>query len=364
MKIRHALPRIFSFWLLSAVVVVATSSLSVQAQLKETVVTYSRDLTSAMSPRRVIVTRTEQDGRTTERTIVEGPSINGGYAPLMETEQQTIQSGPGAVTVMTRQYSRDDQGKRQLLTITEERRSTAATGQETILRTTSSADVNGHLQVVQREEQETAPTGDDNCQTTSTISLQTANGFQPVVHSQRVEQRKGDVAKQQTTVLVPDGNGNFVTLSRIEGATTKTASGQVKDERIYRENGLVGHLTLVQRDVATESTDAHGSHSIAQTYSVFAPGAALETESLFLIQQVSSSQQTALDGSSRTKQQLQMIKPADPSSGLQLVTSTSGTSQTADNGQTKRQLVVHSSDGNGAFRVVWVTNSREVRPIP
>ena len=273
MNTRDVLLSISSFWLLLVVFTVMTYSLSLQAQIKETVVTDSRDLTGAASPRRVIVTRTEQDGRTIETRVIEGPSINGGYALLSETEQQTIQLNPNAITVVTRQYSRDANGNRQLLGVTEEQRSTAATGQETILRTTSSADLNGRLQVDQRELQETVPTSDGTWQTTSTISRQTANGFQPVLRSQQVEQRKGDVAERRTTVLVPDGNGNFVLLSRTESTTMKTASGQAKDERIYGENGHFGRMTLLQRDVTTESTNPRESHSTTQTYSVFVPGA-------------------------------------------------------------------------------------------
>jgi hypothetical protein len=363
MKTRDFLLRISSFRLLLVVVMIVIYSLSVRAQIKEAVVTDSRDLTGTTSPRRVIVTRTEEDGRTIETSVIEGPSINGGYAPLGETEQQTIRLNPNAMTVVTRQYSRDADGNRQLLGVTEEQRSTAATGQETILRTTSSVDLNGHLQVDQRELRETVPTGEDTWQTTSTISQQTANGFQPVLRSRQIEQREGDVAGRCTTVLVPDGNGNFVPLSRTESTTTNTASGQAKDERIYGENGLFGHMTLLQRDVTTESTTPRESHSTAQTYSVFVPGAFSQPESLVLIQQVSSSLQSAPDGSSETKQQLQTISSGNPSSGLQLVTSASGNSQIS-NGQTMRQIVVRSSDGNGTFRVKWITNSYEAGPTP
>ena len=129
MKSRDVLLRISPFWLLLAVMIVAYS-LSVQAQLKETTITDTRDLTGAVSPRRVIVTRTEQDGRTIETRIVEGPSINGGYAPLIETEQQTIQLNSNTATVVTSQYSRDANGNRQLLGVIEEQRSTATDGRK------------------------------------------------------------------------------------------------------------------------------------------------------------------------------------------------------------------------------------------
>ena len=358
MKSRCVLPRISPFRLLPVVMIVACS-FSVQAQLQETTIADTRDVTGAVSPRRVIVTRTEQDGRTIETRTVEGPSINGGYAPLIETEQQTIRLNPNAVTVVTRQYSRDANGNRQLLGVAEEQRSTAADGRETVVRTSSTADVNGRLQVDQREVRETVPAGDGARQTTSTISRQTANGFQPVLRSQQIEQRKGDVTEQQTIALVPDGNGNFVPLSRTESTTTKTASGQTKDERIYRENGLANHLTLVQRDVTAESRDAQGGQRVAQTYSVFVPGASPNPGSLVLVQQVSSSRQKA-----QAKQQIEMINWGNPSSGLQLANSAIQASQPAGSRETKGQAVVRCPDGSGALRVVWVTNSREIRLIP
>jgi hypothetical protein len=350
-----------SFRLLG-IVMIMTCSLSTQAQVNEINTTDLHDLTGAMSPVRVIVARTQQDGRRIETRTIETPSINGGYATLIETEQQTIQLSPNAATVVKRQYSRDVNGNRQLLEVTEEQRSTAAGGRETVVRTTSSTDVNGRLQVVQRDVRETAPTSEDTRQTTTTVSRLTANGFQPVQRSQQIEQRKGDVAEQQTTVLAPDGNGNFVPISRTESTTTKTASGQTKDERSYGDTGL-SHMIVVQRDVSSESKDAEGTHSTTQTYSAFVSGASPDPGGLVLVQQVTTSRQPAPDGSSQSKQQIQAISLGNPASGLQLATSITEVSQPASNGQTKRQIV-RSSDGNGAFPVVRVTYSHEIRIIP
>jgi len=361
MRSRVVLRMTSSFWLLG-IVIVMSYPLSIQAQVKEITTTDSRDLTGVTSPRRVVVTRTGQDGRMIETRAIEEPSINGGYATLIETEQLTIQLNPNATTLVKRQYSRDGNGNRRLLEVTEEQRSTAAGGGETVVRTTSRADVNNRLQVVQHEVQETVPTSDDTRQTTSTVSRQTANGFQPVQRSQQIEQRKGDVAKQQTTVLVLDGNGNFVPISRTESTTTKTASGQTKDERTYRDTGL-GNMTVVQRDVATEFKDAQGTHGITQTYSAFVPGASPDPGSLVLVQQVSTSRQTAPDGSSQSEQQIQAISLGNPASGLRLATLIAEVSQPASNGRMQRQIV-RSSDGNGAFPVVRVTDSHQTRIVP
>ncbi len=364
MKIGNILLRTSSLCLPLAMVVILAYPVSIRAQSTETSTINSIDPTGNTSPTRTIVTRSEQYGRTVERRRIEGPSINGGYALIIETEQQTIRVNPNTVTVVTRQYSPDSNGNPQLVQVTEEQRSTNAGGGETVVRTTSSsADLDGHLQVIQREVQETVPTGADTKQTTSTLFQQTGNVLQPVQRSQQVEQRKGNVTERQTNVLTSDGNGNFVPLSRTESTAAKTASGETKDERVFWQND-VGNMTLIQRDVTSESKDAQGTHGTAQTYSAFVPGASPDPGSLVLVRQVNSSQQTAPDGSSRLKEQIQAIDLGNPSSGLQTAVSVTGISQPGANGQTERQVVVRSSDGNGGFGKVLVTDSHETRVIP
>jgi hypothetical protein len=361
MNIRNALLRTSSLWLPVALVAMVACSVFLQAQTSET--TSSSDQNSAINPSRVTVQKTEQNGRTIETQVVEGPSVNGGYAPLVETEQETTQLNPNTTTVVTRHYVRDANGKRQLVNVTEERRSTAGGGRETVERTTSNADANGGLQVIQREVQETVPTGNDASQTTSTTFRQTGNGFQPVQRSQMTEQRKGDVTEQQTTTLATDGNGNFVPVSRAESTIKKTASGQTKDQRIYKDTG-VGKESMVQREVTTETKDAQGTHSTTQTYSAFVPGATPDPGHLVLNQEVSGSQQTAPDGTVQSTQHTNAINLGNPSAGLQPATSVTSLSQPAGKGEKKTQTTVRGSDGNGGFGAVRVTDSHETKVVP
>lgn len=123
-------------------------------------------------------------------------------------------------------------------------------------------------------------------------------------------------------------------------------------------------MTMIQRNITTESQDAQGTHSAEQTYSAFVPGAAPDPGSLTLVRQVNSSQQTAPDGSSQSERQIQTIDVGNPASGLEPAVSVTGVSQPQGNGQTKSQAVVRSSDGNGGFRDVLVTDSHETRVVP
>jgi hypothetical protein len=350
--------------LLLAIVVIVARPVSVRAQSSETVTTNSIDPTGNTSPTRTIMTRSERDGRTVETRRVEGLSPNGGYALIVETEQQTTQVNPNTVTVVTRQYSPDSNGNPQLAVVTEEQRSKSGDGRETVVRTTSSsADLNGNLQVIRREVQETVPISADTTQTTSTVFQRTGDALQPIQRSQQTEQRKGDVTNQQTTVHASDGNGNFVPAYRTESTTTKTTVGEIKDERVYWQND-VGKMTLIQRNVATESKDAQGTQGTTQTYSAFVPGASPDPGTLVLVQQVNSSQQTGPDGSSQSKQQVQQIDLGNPSSGLQPVVSVTAVSEPVANGQSGRKVVVRSANGNGGFGTVLVTDSHETRVVP
>ncbi len=356
MRTRVRVPMVSSLWLLSIVV---TCALCMQAQVRQVTTTESRDFTYAGSPpTRVVVTQSKQDGRTVETRVVQEPSSTSGYATLsgwdtlIETEEETTRPDPNTTTVVQRRYSRDVNGNRRLVGVTQEQRTTAGSGRETVVRTTSRADTNERLQVIEREVQQTLPTSDDTRQTSSTITRYGADGSPFVQRSQQSEQRKGDVVEQQTTIFAPDGNGNFVPVSRTESTTTKTASGQKKDERIYRDTGL-GKMTVVQREVGSESKDALGAHSVTQKYSAFSsdPGG-----DPVLIEQASTSRQTASDGSSQSKQQIERIDFGNPTLGLQLATSITETSQPTRNGETKHQIV-RRADGNGALPVVRTTDT-------
>jgi hypothetical protein len=346
-----------SLWLLG-IVITMTCGQSIQAQVKESTTTESRDFSYATS-RRAIVTRTEQDGRTIETSTIQEPSSTSGYttlsgwATLIETEQQATKVNPNTTTVVKRRYARDVNGNRRLLGVTVEQQNTTADGRETVVRTASNTDVNDRLQVVEREVRETVPSSDDTRQTTISVTRYGADDYPFEQRSRRIEQRRGNVTEQQTTVSEPDGNGNFVPIFRTESTTTKTAWGQKKDERVYRDTGL-GKMTVVRRDVSSESKDAQGTHSVTQTYS------ALSSEpagSPVLIQQVSTSQQRAPDGSSQSKQQIESIDFGKPASGLQLANSITETVQPTSDGETKHQIV-RSADGNGGFPIVRSTNTR------
>ena len=321
----------------------------IQAQVKEIATIESRDLTGVTTPSRVVVAQTQSHGHSTE-TRTESP-LAGGFETWTETERETDQANPNATTVIQRQYVRNIAGKRVLLAVVEEQRTTAADGRETVVRTTSSADVIQsqyiipRLQVVQREVEEIATISDDSHQTTSVVFRQTGNGLQPVESSQSVTLREGTVSEERTTILRPDGGGNFMPIGRTESTTTKTESGYTKEERIFHDLGS-GKMSVIQRDVTTESTAGHEIHRSTLTYSAFVPGKYLAPGIVELVQQVRSSRRRSPDGSAESRVDITRPDHLDPAKGMQLATSVRSILRPLPDGTSEPETFTHTAPSN------------------
>jgi hypothetical protein len=310
------------------------------------------------------VTRTQSDGHSIE-TRTETP-LAGGYETWTESERETDQANPNAATVIQRQYVRDIAGKRVLLAVVEEQRTTAANGRETVVRTTSSADViqsqyiSPRLQVVQREVQETVTTGDNSHETTNVVFRQTGDGFQPVERSQTVARREGNVTEERTTMLRPDGSGNFVPIGRTESTTTKTESGHTKEERTFQDLGS-GKMSVIQRDVTTESTAGHEIHGSTLTYSAFVPGKYLAPGIVELVQQVRSSRRRSPDGSAESRVEITRPDHLNPAKGMQLATSVRSISRRLPDASSEPEIF---ADTAPSIQVTPISDANAASQLP
>ena len=92
---------------------------------------------------------------------------NGRYQPDSETEKETVRVNDTTTRTVVRTYRWDANGQRKLAQVTEEEARTSASGDAQAVRTTSSSDVNGNLQVVQtrgrgHEKDKPGRAGDEN----------------------------------------------------------------------------------------------------------------------------------------------------------------------------------------------------------
>lgn len=140
---------------------------------------------------RVKQTRVEAEGRTIETQVVEEPSINGGYALVTEIEKETVQVRPGTIRVVERLYARDQDGRRQLSRVSEVE-TTTVPGRSKTLRTNYESDVNGHLQAMERETEESIPLNASTDQIVSTTFRLSGGTYVPIHRTVKVETRKKD----------------------------------------------------------------------------------------------------------------------------------------------------------------------------
>ncbi len=347
-----------SLWIGCAVLLFFSCSIA-HAQRTETTIRESHDPAGTIGPARVTVVHSEREGGSFETSSLEIPSINGGFEKWVETEQEVSYPAPGITKTLTRRFGLDGNGRRSLVGVTEEQRSVAPGGRETLVRTESSTDLNGRLQLVEREVEETTWEGENARRTTSELFQQTPNGVQKVRRSEASEHRKGDVTRREVTVLAPDGEGRFVPVSRKESTTTETAAGQVKDERSFGDLGA-GPLRFIQREVSRESRDGAGSRTVVETQSAFSSGVVLEPGRLIPVQTVSTSSQTAADG--RSSLERQVVSLSKTGYGSVVTLSVKGTPGSGNSQGTRQTLRV--ADGNGGFAVVQVTGSQNTITVP
>ena len=102
-----------------------------------------------------------------QRTEVLGP--DGAYRPESDTETEAIQVDASTTRTVVRTYKWDANGQRRLLELTEQETKGSASGNAQAVRTTSNVDVNGNLQLVQREVADTKKTSSDAQETRTMV---------------------------------------------------------------------------------------------------------------------------------------------------------------------------------------------------
>ena len=243
----------------------------------------TRDTAVANSnPMRTTESHSKSGNRTvdTQRVEVLGPDNR--FQPSSETEAETIQVDATTKRTVVRTYTWNGNGRRQLWRITEEESQTTPNGGAHVVRKTSAADVNGSVQVVQREVQHTRKIGSNVEETTSTVSRPDSyGGFSQSEQTQELKTRGADEIVQATKArLVPDGNGNWKVAEVTENSIRDDGKNRTTDERILQPD-LEGRLYEKSRTVSNETETATGEKkSTVETYSDYVPGYRYSSEHL------------------------------------------------------------------------------------
>ena len=310
-----------------------------------------------VNPTRTTESHTQSGNRTVDKQSVQRRGSDGHFEPFQDIEKESVQVNAATVRTVTRTFGWAN-GARTLVQVTEEERQGLPDGDSKVVRATSSPDVNGNLQLVQREIEETKKTGKDAEETKTTVMRPSVNGG--LAPSMQVQERRNrganDTVESQKTTRFPDGSGHWQ-VSEIRQATTRQ-EGQIhtSEERVSRPDSE-GKLGEVSRSVTKESEGASGEkRNTLETYSVDVPGSARDG-SLHLIERATTTQSTSSNGQQITEQQVEQPNPGDPSAGLRITTLTTETVRPSASGA-QATRTVQIRDANGGFGIVSVDTTK------
>jgi hypothetical protein len=303
------------------------------------------------SPVRTLDSHVKSGNRTVDKRRVELLGPDGQFQPDSDTEKETVQVDQTTTRTTVRTYTWDANGQRKLAKVTEEEARTSASGDVQLISTTSSSDLNGNLQVVQREVADTKKTGPDAQETKTTVYLADGNGgFTTSRQTQELQKRSADQKVElKKTTLLPDGNGNWEVGEVTKRSVQEDGKKQITEEQVSRPDSD-GRLSEFSRTVGEETETSSGERSnTVDTYSTIVPGVTGDGR-LHLNQRVTTVEKKD-SGGKITEQRVEELNPGDPHAGLQVSSKTKYTVQYGASG-TQQTKTVQARDANGAFNVI------------
>jgi hypothetical protein len=309
-------------------------------------------------PVRTVESHSQSGNRSVDKQSVERLGADGRYEPFQDIEKETVQVDAGTVRTITRTFDRNSDGAKTLVEVTEEEKRTTAGGDSNVVRSTSHPDVNGSLQLIRRQIEETKSLGQNVEETKTTVMIPSVNGgLDPVSKAQERRERgaNGTVDSQKTT-LVPDSSGNWQVGEIRKLTTTQQGENRSTEERVSVPDSE-GKLGEVSRTVTKEESGAAGEkRNTVETYSTNVPGA-VGDGSLHLVERSTTAQRTTSTGQQITGQQVEKLNPGQPADGLQVTILTNDT-VLQDPGGAQGTRTVRERDANGNFGVISVDTTK------
>lgn len=304
------------------------------------------------NPMRTTESHRQSDKGTVDSQSVERLGADGHYESFYDIEKESARVNDTTIRTVERTFARDGSGRKILTLVTEEEKQSLPTGDEKVVRTTSNADLDGRLRVVQREVVDTKKISPDVQEKKTTVFLSDGRGgMLPSMQIQQREKRSDNhtVEVQKSTLLL-DGAGNWQVHERKESTIKEDGKERTTEEHVLQP-GADGKLALVSRTLGKESETAAGEkRNTVETYSMDILGSAPDG-TLHLSQRVSVVKRARSDGAQATEQQLEQLDPGDPGAGLQLTTKSLHVVQ-PDTSGTRETRTIEVRDASGSFRVV------------
>ncbi len=350
------LPAIFFSCLFLSAAICVKAQDAKQSSPDESWTATKETTTTNTNPARTRESHTKSGDRTvdTQKFEVLGPDRR--YQPFSETEAETIQVDSTTTRTVLRTYTWDGNGRRQLSRITEEQSRTAPNGDVHMDRKTSAADVNGSLQVIQREVADTRKISPNVEETKSTVSRPDSyGGFSQTEQMQELKTRNADDSvESKTKRLVPDGNGNWGVLEVKEKTIKDDGKKRTTEERVLRPDSE-GRLSESSRIVSKETDSGTGEkRKTVETYSDYVPG--YRYSGMHLNQRVTIIRKRD-SGAEVIEEQVEQPSAGNPSDSPKATEKTKYVVKYGYAG-TQQTKTVEARDGGGNFHVVSVETQK------
>ena len=329
----------------------AAQTSDAQANQSESWTKTSESHPANMNPTRTTQSHQKSASGTVDHQTVERLGADGHYEPYYDVETESVQVNGTTTRTIERTYARDASGQRILTQVTEEEKQSLSAGAEKLVRTTSNADLNGRLQVAQREVTNTKKIGPDEKEKNTTVFLpDVQGGMAASMQIQQREKRSGDHSvDMQTSTLLPDGSGKWQVHEQKQSTVKDDGKERTTDEQVLRPD-VEGKMAPVSRTVGKESETASGEKkSMIETYSPDLSGSA--GTNLQLGQRVTEVKRKGANGGQTTEKHIEQRSLVDPAAGLQVTTKTLNTVQPSSSG-TQETTSIEGRDVNGSFAVV------------
>lgn len=305
---------------------------------------------------------TRSGNQTLDTHSVERIGPNGGYEPYLDTETESVKVNATTTRTIQRTFTRGPDGERVLSQVTEEEQQSLPGGESKVVRTTSNPDINGSMQLVRREVENTKPTSPNAQETHTTVFVPSANGgltaaAQIVEHETKTNEKS---TQYQRTTLVSDGNGNWQTGETREGTITQDGKQRTTEERVLRPDSE-GNMSVVSRTIHQEVQGAAGDQrDTIEKYSTDIPGATPDG-SLHLNQRITTVRQPRPGGGAVTRQQVEQPNPGDPNAGLRVTVESTDTIRPGA-GENQETRTIQGLNGAGGLGVVAVDMGKSDKP--
>ncbi len=198
----------------------------------------------------------------------------------------------------------------------------SANGDTHVVSTTSNPDVNGNLQVVQREVADTRKTSPDAQETRTTVyNTDGSGGLTPSLETQESRKNSADhTVEVKETTLPPDGNGKWGVGEVTENTIKEDGKNRTSEERVSHPNSE-GGLSESSRTVSKDTETAAGEkRSSVETYSTSSPG--LAPDGSLHVNSRATTVEKKDAGGKTTEQQVEQADPDNPDAGLQVSATT------------------------------------------